>query len=249
MFDMPNVANACGLFSTPHIISTIICVLLVAVLSVLAIRLSDKGILLLTRIMALVILGLEIIKICFKLSIGEGQYIDHYVPLFYCSLFIYALFMCGFGKGIIYKIGCAFLQGGTVLAGLIFLIFPTTSLPDYPIYHFISLHSMIFHSSMVLFGIIYLKKMYVRLDRTAYLHYIIFVSIPILLSLVLNPIFDSNLMLISNPTNLPIPFVVKLYEAVPAVYTICACALYLTAPYFVTYGLIALLKKIRKTCR
>ena len=249
MFDMPNTANACGLFTAPHIISSIICVLLVAFLSVISFKLSNRGVLLLTRAMAFVILGLEIIKIAFKLSIGEGQYIDHYLPLFYCSLFIYALFMCGFGKGVIYKIGCSFLQGGCVLAGLIFLVFPTTSLPDYPIYHFISIHSMIFHSSMVLFGIIYLKKAFVRLDKTAYFYYVIFVSVPILLSLVLNPIFDSNLMLISNPTNIPIPIAVNLHKAVPFLYTICACLLYLTAPYFITYGLLALLKKLRKTCQ
>ncbi|MBQ3590169.1 MAG: hypothetical protein II980_06965, partial [Clostridia bacterium] len=97
MFDLPSKENACGLFNASHIISSIICLCLVVLLAFATRRLSDRGVLTLTRVMAIVLLGLEIVKITFKLVIGEGQYIDHWVPLFYCSLFIYALFMCGFG--------------------------------------------------------------------------------------------------------------------------------------------------------
>lgn len=240
MFDLPSKENACGLFNSAHIISSIICLCLVVILALLAKRLSDKGVLVLTRVMAIVLLVLEAIKITFKLTIGEGQYIDHWVPLFYCSLFIYALFMCGFGKGVIYKIGCTFLASGCVIAGLIFLAFPTTSLPDYPIYHFISMHSMLFHSSMVIFGLIYMQRGYIKLNRLSYLYYVIFVSVPLVLSLILNPIFDANLMMIDNPTNLPIGFILKIYEAVPFVYTLGACLLYLTVPYFLTKGALAL---------
>ncbi len=248
MFDLPSKEGASGLFTAPHIISSIACLCLVVLFSILAKRLSDKGALILTRVMAFVLLGLEIIKITFKIVIGEGQYIDHWVPLFYCSLFIYALFMCGFGKGVIYKIGLAFLSGGCLLGGLVFLVFPTTSLPDYPIYHFISLHSMLFHSSMMIFGIIYLQRGYIRLDKLSYLYYAIFVSVPLFLSLILNPIFDSNLMMIDNPINIPIGFIAKIYEAVPFVYTLCACLLYLTVPYFLTKGLVCLCITIKKGC-
>lgn len=246
MFDFPNKANASGLFSAPHYISSAICVLLIALFVFLSRKISDRALLLVTRVLAIAIGTLEVIKIIFKLAIGEGVIIDHWVPLFYCSLFIYALFMCGFGKGVIYKIGCVFLMTGCAIPGLLFLIFPVTSLPDYPYYHFISLHSMLFHSSMVYLGIIYLKKSYVAFSKRSYLYYVIFVSVPILLSLILNPIFDSNLMLIDNPVNLPIELIYQIYQAVPFVYTLGACLLYLTAPYFITLGAFALYTAIKR---
>ena len=74
----------------------------------------------------------------------------------------------------------------------------------------------------------------------------IFVSVPILLSLILNPIFDSNLMLIDNPVNLPIELIYQIYQAVPFVYTLGACLLYLTAPYFITLGAFALYTAIKR---
>jgi len=251
MFDLPSKESASGLFSVAHLVSSVTCLLLVALLVYLTRKASDRALKQITRVMAIVFCVLEIIKITFKLLIGEGRYIDHYLPLFFCSLFIYSLFLCGFGKGKIYKTGCVFLSSGCAISGLLFLIFPTTSLPDYPFYHFISLHSMLFHSSMVYMGIMYMKKRYVRLDGVAYLYYVCFVAVPIVLSLVLNPIFESNLMLLSVPTNLPIDFVNEIFKNAPFVYTLGACALYLVLPFFVTKGLLALCDYIknRKTCR
>ena len=245
MFSLPSAENACGLFTPAHIISSTICIVIVIALAILLRSISDKVLKLLTRVLSIIISVLEVIKITFKLIIGEGAYIDHYLPLFYCSLFIYALFMCGFGKGIIYKIGCTFLQAGCVFAGLIFLIYPTTSLPDYPVYHFVSIYSAIFHSSMALLGFLYLRKQYVKFDKISYFYYVIFVSVPIVISLILNPICKSNLMLIDNPVNIPVAFIKAIYEFSPFLYTACTCLLYLSIPYFFTLGVYALCKIIK----
>lgn len=251
MFDLPSKETACGLFGVWHFISSALCIAAVVLLALWLCKKGDGLILTLTRVMAVMLAMLETVKIAFKLLIGEGIYIDHYLPLFYCSLFIYALFMCGFCSGALYKAGASFVSGGALVSGLAFLIFPVTSLPDYPVYHFISLHSMLFHSCMMLMGIIFMSRQYALLNRSAYLHYCVFVSVPIVISLILNPIFDSNLMLISVPTNLPIDFINKIFESAPFVYTLGACAMYLVLPFFVSKGLIAAINslKSRKTCR
>ena len=82
--------------------------------------------------------------------------------------------MAGFFKGKIREIGMSFIVGGGILAGIAFLIFPTTSLMMHPIYHYLSIHSMLFHSLMVYLGIVcYLKKMFV-FNKKGYLSYIVF---------------------------------------------------------------------------
>lgn len=251
MFSLPSKETASGLFSAWHYISSALCVAAVILLALILRKKSDRLILTLTKVMAITLAALETVKITFKLIIGEGIYIDHYLPLFYCSLFIYALFMYGFCKGALQRAGSSFITGGALVSGLAFLIFPVTSLPDYPVYHFISLHSMLFHSCMMLMGIIFMSRQYALLNRSAYLHYCAFVSIPIVISLILNPIFESNLMLISVPTNLPIDIINKIFESAPFVYTVGACAMYLVLPFFASKAILAVINSVknRKTCR
>ena len=246
MFSPPSKELACGMFNVSHLISSVSCALIAIFLFIFLRKISERALLILTRALAIFFSVLEIIKIVFKISIGEGKYIDHWMPLFFCSLFIYALVMCGFGKGMIKNIGCTFLTLGSVVAGMIFLIFPTTSLPDYPIYHFISIHSMLFHTSMILVGLIYIYKGYVRPCKDSFFEYAIIVCIPIAASLILNPIFSSNLMIISNPVNIPVDFVNAIYELSPLLYKVLVILLYLTVPYFGNALVQFIIKKFQR---
>ena len=246
MFSFADKETACGMFTAPHIISLCICIALVFVFVILAKRLSDEKIKVITKIMAITFAVLEIIKIIFKFISGEGGYIDHWFPLFFCSLFIYALFMCGFGKGMIYDIGCSFIMTGGIVGGLAFLIVPATSLMDYPIYHFMSIHSMLFHSSMLFLGLTYLNRRYLTLNLKNYALYAIGVGAPLALALVLNPVIDANLMIVSAPINMPIQFINDIYEAAPVVYSIGVSLVYLALPYFLVMGVIKIYDKTKK---
>ena len=152
--------NACGMFTAPHIISLIICIIAIGVALYFARNISDSSLKKLTRIFAYVFTAMELIKIIYKFSYGYTEQLDFWFPLSFCSLFIYSLWMAGFGKGIIYKLGVSFIVGGCFMGGASFLVVPATSLMDYPIYHYLSIHSMLFHSCMVFMAILYIRKRY-----------------------------------------------------------------------------------------
>ena len=244
MFSAPNSETACGMFTLPHIISLILCVGAIILCVYLSRSISEKTLLLITRIMCIVYILWEVCKIIFKFIIGD-TYLDHWVPLYYCSLFIYALIFLSFGRGRGYKLGEAFACGGCIVSGLAYLIIPATSLMDFPVYHFLSIHSMLFHSSMVYLGIMYIYKHRVDLNKKDYCYYSVFVGAFLLLSLILNSALNQNFMIIKNPVNIPIDFVNKIASSLPWLYTVMAILLYLTVPFFAVKLALFIIKRFK----
>ena len=245
MFSRPNVETACGMFTLPHIISLILCIGLIIFALYLSRRLDDKKVTLITRIMAVVFTVWEACKIIFKFAIGDTSP-DHWVPLYFCSLFIYATIFCGFFKGSVCKLGEAFIFGGCILSGFSFLVVPSTSLTEYPVYHFLSIHSMLFHSCMVYLGILYITKKGIELNKADYKRYAIFVGAFMSLALILNLILKQNFMLMMNPYNIPIGFVNSIANRLPWLYTVIVIGLYFTLPFFVVTLVILVIKRTQK---
>ena len=245
MFSRPNAETACGMFTLPHIISLILCIGLIIFALYFSRKIDDKRVVLITRIMAIVFTAWEACKIIFKFAIGDTLP-DHWVPLYFCSLFIYATIFCGFFNGSICKLGEAFIAGGCILSGFSFLVVPSTSLTEYPVYHFLSIHSMLFHSCMVYLGILYVTKKGIKLNKGDYKRYLIFVGVFVSLALVLNLILKQNFMLMMNPYNIPIGFINSIAEKLPWLYTFFVIGLYLTVPFFLVKMLILIIRQIKK---
>ena len=87
---------------------------------------------------------LEIIKIIFNFAIGNWVNPNNYIPLYYCSIILYAGLLSGWGKGVLKKVGDVFISTGAIIGGLFFLFCPNTSLPAYPMFHFISCKALYF---------------------------------------------------------------------------------------------------------
>ncbi len=244
MFSRPNSETACGMFTVPHIISLIVCIGLIIVALYSSRKFNEKKVLLVTRIIAIVFTLWEISKIVFKFIIGDTAP-DHYVPLYFCSLFIYATVFCGFFKGSVCKLGEAFISGGCVLSGFSFLVVPSTSLTEYPIYHFLSIHSMLFHSAMVYLGILYITKKGIRLDKNDYKRYSIFVGVFMSMALILNLILKQNFMLIMKPYNIPIGFINAIANRAAWLYTVLVIGLYFALPFFTVKLAIFIIEKMK----
>ena len=238
-FSPENTDTACGMFTLPHILSLIFCLALIGVCVFYTRRLSDGAVLKITRILAIVFTAMEIIKIIYKFALGYTQYLDFYLPISFCSLFIYALWFSGYGRGIVKKLGDVFVSAGCIVGGLAFLIVPATSLMVHHIFHYLSIHSMLYHSAMVYMGITYLLRGRVRLNKSALCINLIYVGSGCLIAILLNVITDSNLMLLAAPINIPVKIVNDLASSIPALYTVIASAVYL----FIPYGVAVILQK------
>lgn len=243
MFARPNSETACGMFTLPHILSLIACLMLVGLALYLSRKFDERKIKLTTKIMAYVFTVWEIAKIIFKFAIDDAKYLDHWVPLYFCSLFICALWMCAYGGGRIYKLGESFVIGGCIIGGFAFLVVPATSLMDYPVYHFLSIHSMLFHSSMLYMGILYIWRLKLRLDLSAFKNYSIFVGFFGAVSIILNLMLDQNFMILTRPVNIPIEFLNVIANNVPWLYTIGVLILYIVIPFFTVKGILFIIKK------
>ena len=166
------------------------------------------------------------------MAIGNGNNINTYIPLYYCSILLYAGIFSSIGKGTLKRIGDVFLATGGIIGGIIFLILPTTSITTYPAFHYLSLQSFIYHGAMIYLGIIINKSKYIELKMNDIVYYGSLVGIMCLVAFVFNNIFDSNLMFISKdfPNN-PItilykltgkffPLIVSLIQIAPPFYTV-----------------------------
>lgn len=197
-----------------------------------------------TRRFAVAVAALELIKIVYNLANGY-TWPDAWVPLSFCSLFLYALWMAGFCGGWLRRLGKAFLIFGTVTGGAAFLIFPTTSLMNYPAWHYLCLYSVLYHSSMVCFGVWYLRQEPKRPGKEEYRRFTAFFGLFAAVSIVLNGLLPANFMLLREPYNIPFDSLRRLYQSVPAAYTFLALAAYLAAPALVTGLLYPLLKRAK----
>ena len=197
-FAKPDIYPACGLYNFKHLISIIIIVILL-ILSIRKTKINNKNdITKLIKILTLILWILEIIKIIFNFIIGNIDNVNTYVPLYYCSILLYAGVLSGFFKGILKKIGDVFLSTGGLFAGIAFLISPGTSLGIYPLFHFISFQSLFYHAIMIYLGIIIIKYNYIDVKVKDFKYYTIFICIICILAYIVNINFDGNLMFINN---------------------------------------------------
>lgn len=233
------------MFSIGHIITLIVFLLLIGICIYLCRKLEERKIILLTRGIAIFITILEIIKIIVQHINGEGHMIDHWVPLYFCSMFIYATWMAGFGKGHIKNLGRAFIGTGGIVAGLCFLFFPTTSFTMYPLFHYFCLYSMVYHSLMVFLGITYLLNGFEKVGKSSFSYYFIFCFFFSILAIIINSILNTNFMFLKHAANIPIHFIAKIENFSPILFTIVIFIACVFGTYFCMWLINFIIKKVK----
>lgn len=240
----PGKYPPCGLFSLDHLIlfmATIIMVIFAAKHTKIKEKKDVKKI---VRRTTLIIWILEFLKIAFVFSIGDGDKLNKVVPLYYCSLLLYTGILSSIGKGVIQRIGDVFLSTGAIVAGLIFLIFPTTSLPEYPALHFVSLHSFFFHGTMMYLGIIMHKSNYIEIKKSDIKYYAGLILIICIAAYIVNSLYGSNLMFISH--DFPGTPITIVYKLTGKWFPIVMSVLQMTVPFYIIYWLKLLKNKVSK---
>ena len=95
MFSKVGTYPPAGMFSKAHIFSVLVCLAFIITALVFSRKMSAKQYFIVLKVFAVVFTILEIAKIAF--SVYEGQlFYETLIPLFFCSLFIYALWLTCF---------------------------------------------------------------------------------------------------------------------------------------------------------
>ena len=220
---------ACGMFTAAHLLAAAGCLLLAFTLAMtVGRRMSGKTLRRLALAVAVVLTALELLKIGHAFFSGRPAP-DAWIPLSFCSLFMASLWLYCFGRGLAQRAAAVYLTYAAPVAGLAFLVIPATSLMHYPIWHFLSVHSLSFHTLMLFFGLS-LQLRAQRLDVRQYLSYAVLLLPCCLLATLLNHTLPANLMSLREPHNIPLAPVQWLYAAAPQLYPLCVTLVYLAFP-------------------
>lgn len=234
----PGEYPACGLFSVGHIMAVLVLLLIAGVALFFCRKLSRATIKKIIAVSAIVFIVLEILKIIYRvLTVGVNQ-VNTWVPLYYCSIMIYASVLAGFFKGYAEEIGLSFLSTGGIVGGFCFLIMPTTSLPEFPLFHFLSLHSLIYHAYFLFLGFLIIINNYFVPKFSHFYKYIILTGGVTIIAYIVNKIFNGNLMFLERPFNLNILEIINNFSHI--LYFIIFIFVQVIAPFILMVLLIKL---------
>ena len=243
MFSNMGDYEPCGIFTTGHFILltvTIICIILALKFTY---RKNKEDVYKIIKNLTIIICILEIIKIVFSIYQGSFADVNSYVPLYYCSILLYAVILSSFGKGNFKRAGDVCLATGSIIGGIVFLIYPSTSLPMYPAFHFLSIHSFFFHGTMVYLGILINITNYVELKLSDAKYFAIIIAIMSILALIVNKISNGNLMFIShNFPGTPIEIIYNLTNG-NIWYSFIMIVAQMTLPFYFSYFIIKTIKQ------
>lgn len=190
--------NMVGLFTKGHFLLasvTIICILL-------ALKLTSprkkKDIHNMIRWIVIFIWILEIWRIVYSVRLNSLSAVNTYIPLYYCSILLYAGVLSSFGKNSLKRVGDVVLSAGVFIGGVVFLILPSTSLSFYPAFHLLSIHSFIYHGMMIYLGLLVNMNNYIELRRGDIKYFFSLILGMGIIAFIINRHFGSNLMFIST---------------------------------------------------
>lgn len=244
LFKSANEVTPCGMFSIEHFILLAITTICIVIALKHTKNMEKDKVKKLIKKTTIFLWILEIIKIIFNIKNYGINAVNKYVPLYFCSLILYAGIFSGYCKGFIKKMGDVFLSTGGIIAGLIFLISPLTSITTYPAIHFISLHSFVLHGIMVYIGLLMLITRYTTIEKSDIKYYSAIIIGISIIAYVVNLIFDSNLMFISQ--NYPGTFIEIIYNATGKIFPLFMIIAQATMPFYTVYGIYSLFKPKNK---
>ncbi len=193
---------------------------------------------------AIVLWVLEAAKIIFNLCIGNAGNLNTYIPLYFCSITLYACVFSGYCKGFLKRVGDVFLIVGGVVGGCAYILSPCTTAGTYPVFHFITIQSFLLHSIMIYLGILFVITDYAKLSFKDIYYYAPLVVTVSIIAYIINMIFGSNLMFVSQSN--PGTIVDVVYKMNPKLFSFSITFWQAVPPFIVIHHLTRLYYRIRE---
>ena len=192
---------AAGLFSLGHLVMLVCCFGALALMLIWSSKKIPKKPYRIIQIVAVLVTVLEIVKTAWGLSAGRYHEWYEYLPIWFCSLFIPFCLIAGFAKGKMKELALAFLYYGGLIGGCSYLVFPTTSIGRYPFWHFITFHSMFYHTLMLFISIYVIQNKLFVPDKKYRRGYVLVIIFTCIIAYVVNAKLGTNYMFLAKPAN------------------------------------------------
>ena len=231
----------CGIFTKEHFLLILLTVIGIKIALKRTMNKTHKGVKQIIKNCTIAMWIFEVIIIIFKITTGGIRNLNNYVPLYYCSLLLYAGLLSSFAKNELKRMGDVFLATGGIIGGIVFILYPSTSLPAYPAIHIVSLHSFVFHGIMIYLGLLINKTKYIEIQSSDIKYYFILVGSICVLAYIVNNIFESNLMFISK--NFPGTPIELIYNIFGKYFTLIMSLGQMILPFYIVYGVVKQMEK------
>ena len=244
MFFAPrNKETALGMYTPLYFITLAVCIILIIIGLFLSRKMNKKQVR-----KSLIIIGIflwitEFGKMIFT-GLTYGIEDVELFPLYFCSMFMYASILIMFKNKTLNNTGLSFMFFGGIAGAVIFFCYPNACVPNYPLFHYMTLRTFIYHSLMIYVGFLIVITGYYKPDIKHFVHYVVFLGITFICAYIMNHIFDQNLMYIMKP--LKIDICKKVYDFCPAFYPFLVGIIEIVIPFGLTYLIYQLVLKINK---
>lgn len=238
----PGTYAPAGLYGLQHLFAIIIILGLVALFLFLSRKATVLNVKAILKRLFWVVFILEILKIIYTIAWG-GKNIEDIVSLSFCALFLYALGLAAFGNESLEKMGLTYMFYGGMVAGVIYLISPVASLSYYPLWHFRSVQSLVYHGIMIYCGVLVINKKMLTPTIKDFKPFFLFSIFFGILSVLSNWLLDTNYMYLNDRLTTSI---MSLFNFMPDIVYIPFVILgQICGSFFLTYGVYKLVKKIK----
>lgn len=231
-----------GIFTPAHFIYITILLAVICISLFFSKKISAKTERRMRLSIAIIVTALEIIKIVLRIYKQMG--LETWLPLYFCSIFIPALWLSIVPYEPVAKCGKSYIATGGIVGAIFFCIYPSTSLAFFPAMHPASIHSFVYHSLMLYSGIVILWKGGYKPRKADGFCYLALVSCVAAPSLILNATLGTNCMFLRYPEGIPILQIIA--DISPALFTALALITQGFLLFYIVYGIHVLIKKQKK---
>jgi hypothetical protein len=240
-YDYYTETDICGMYTLPHFIVLFLFFGLLALFVYKSRRLTDKQWNKIHFWIAVGVLVCEVVKIAIR--VYKNQPPDDWIPLFYCSLFVFAVWFALCKWQPLKRLGYAYMTMGGVAAATFYIVYPSTGLNIYPWWHPAPLHGILFHFVMCYTGLTALiNKRFTPTIKDG-LYYSIFIIAACVPSYFFNERFGSNCMFLRDAFGLP--FLDGLLKWSHPAYMVVVALAQSVGMYALNYGIYRLAIKIK----
>lgn len=187
---LPPAGEIAGTLFTPlHLLFSLACAGILAVGCWLTYRRKEKTIRWIYGILWAAVVVLEVTKIVWESCTGRSVGVEWtgVLPLYPCSIFMYAMPFAIWGKGNVRRAACGYVCSLGLLGGAINFVYPANVLSNYSCISFAGAHTFFYHGVMVFCALTMLLSGYHRYSGVTRARELLLPAVPcLLLSLVAN---------------------------------------------------------------
>ena len=237
-FSNDGIGEIQGLLGWQHLVFTLSGIFLITILLLMTYKTEKSKIRGIIRTVFWLVLILEILKIIWNLTVRENVTRNDWIPLYYCSIFIYASGLASYGKGKLKELGEACLFFGQIVAGSAFLLYPSTALAIHPLLHVLTIHSLVYHSLAIYIGILIVISGYYKPNLKVFGLYSISLFVFSALVYGFNIIFGTNMMFLNDAVGIKPLMIV--YNISKVFYPVIVSLAQIVGSFFISFGIYKL---------